>query len=71
MIGNLDTSACRAAQSCVDHPQEVVSFVAAPSVVNHYTITEHTTDENSHVAQIDHAWMSITRKRGSKEVFHI
>ena len=67
MIGNLDTSACRAAQSCVDHPQEVVSFVAAPSVVNHYTITEDTTDENSLVAQMEHAWMSIMRMRGSKK----
>ena len=71
MTSNLDTSACRVAQPCGDRPQEALSFVAAPSVVNHSTLTELTTDENSHVALIDHAWTGITKNRDSKEVIQI
>ena len=70
MTSNLDIGACRAAQPCVDRPQGDLSFVVAPSVVNHNTITEHTIDENSHVTQIDHEWISIMW-RDSYEVIHI
>ena len=71
MTSNPNTSVCRAAQSCVDRPHESLGFFAAPSVVNHNTLTEHTTDENSHVASIDHAWTGITKNRDSKEVIQI
>ena len=68
MISNLNPSVCRVAQPCVDHSEKALGFIVSPSVLNHYTITEDTTDENSLVAQMEHAWMSIMRMRGSKEV---
>ena len=67
MTTNLDTSACRAAQPGVDCSQEALGFFAAPSVVNNNTITEHTTDENYHVAQIDRAWMCIMKREVAKK----
>jgi hypothetical protein len=33
MTTNCDTSTCQVAQPCVDHPQEALGFVAAPSVL--------------------------------------
>jgi len=68
MISNLNPRVCRVAQPCVDHSEKALGFIASLSVLNHYTITEDTTDENSLVAQMEHAWMSIMRMRGSKEV---
>ena len=63
----LDTSACQVAQPFIDCSPETIGFVVAPSIVNHNTITEHTTDENSYVAQIDRVGIMVT-KRDSKEV---
>ena len=51
--------------------QEVLGFVAAPLVINHNTLTEHTTNENSNVAQIDRAWIHIMRKKDSIEEIQI
>ena len=68
MISNLNPRVCRVAQPCVDHSEKALGFIASLSVLNHYTITEDTTDENSLIAPLEHVWMSIMRTRGSKEV---
>jgi hypothetical protein len=52
MTINRDTSVCRATQPCVDHPQEALGFVAAPSVLV-ITPLPDVTNKKSHAAQID------------------
>jgi hypothetical protein len=33
MNASSDTNACQVAQPCVDHPQEALGFVVAPSIL--------------------------------------
>jgi hypothetical protein len=58
MTINRDTSVCRATQPCVDHPQEALGFVAAPSVLV-ITPLPDVTNKKSHAAQIDWVRMAI------------
>lgn len=48
-------------------PQEALDFIATPLVANHNTITDHITDEKSHMAQIDRVWISIAYIRVRQE----
>jgi hypothetical protein len=52
MTTNYDTSACQVAQPCVDHPQEALGFVAAPSVLV-ITPLPDVTNKKSHTVQMD------------------
>ena len=52
MTANGDTNACQVAQPCVDHPQEALGFVAAPSVLIIIALPD-ITNKKSHVIQID------------------
>jgi hypothetical protein len=52
MNNNRDTSVCRAAQLCVDHLQEALGFVTAPSVLVIIPLPD-ITNKKSHTTQID------------------
>jgi hypothetical protein len=49
---NCDTSACRAAQPCVDRPLETLSFVEAPSTLV-ITPLSDVANKKAHATQID------------------
>jgi hypothetical protein len=61
MTANSDTNACQVAQPCVDHSQEALSFVVAPSVLV-ITPLPDVTNKKSHTTQIDWARMTIYKR---------
>jgi hypothetical protein len=65
MTTNGDTSACRAAQPCVDRRQEALGFVAAPSVLV-ITPVSDITNNKSRTTQIDLARVIIY-----KDILHL
>jgi hypothetical protein len=62
MTANGDTNACQVAQPCVDHPQEALGFVMAPSVLV-ITPLPDITNNKSHATQMDWARMTIYKKK--------
>ena len=61
MTTNCDTCACQVAQPCVDHPQEALVFVAAPSILVITPLLD-VTNKKSHMTQIDWAMMTIYKR---------
>jgi hypothetical protein len=61
MTTNGDTSACRAAQPCVDCPQEALGFVAAPSVLVTTPLPD-VTNKKPHATPMDWARVTIYKE---------